>query len=93
MASSIIQVETKAGEPILAGNVRTIPFSRVVRIQIPGLHGGSIWNRPTSIVVLGQEGEELIIPVHDVTRQGQIAILAAGLLGSLLIWLALRRRK
>ena len=93
MANSIIQTETKAGEPIQAGRVRAIPFSRVVRIQIPGLAGGVIWNRPTSVVVIDQDGEEQVFPVQDVTRQGQIAILAAGLLGSLLIWLALRQRK
>ncbi len=92
MANTIFQVETKAGEPIQAGGVRTIPFSKVVRLNIPGMPGGLVWNRPSSVIVMGAEGEELVIPVQDVTRQIQVAVILGGLLGALLVWLALRKR-
>jgi len=89
---SIVQYETKAGEPVETGGFKIVPFARVLRIQIPGLSGGLIWNRPASVAVTTAD-QETIIPVRDVTFQAQVALLAAGLVGALLIWLAFNKHE
>jgi hypothetical protein len=83
----LFQRETKAGEPIQAGEVTIIPFAENIRISVPGWLGGIIWNRPTAIAVQTTDGEEHILPVVDATRQMQIIIILAGLTSALLIWL------
>ncbi len=92
MSTPFLQVETKTGEPILAGEFTLIPFARSLRIHPPGLPGGLIWNRPLAVAVQAGDGLERRLPVRDVTRQAQLALLGAGLAGSLLIWLAFRRK-
>ncbi len=93
MLNNIIRIETKAGEPITAGSARLIPFSRSVHIQIPGLPGGVIWNRPISVAVIDADGNEQILPVLDVTRQVQLFLLGACLAGAAFILLISRLRK
>jgi len=88
-----ITLENRAGEVIQVGNHRLTPLSSNVRIQVPGWSGGLIWNRPTAILVSEADGQETLLPVRDITRLGQVLILAAGLLGSWLIWLTFRPRK
>ncbi len=93
MRGQIIQIETISGEPIQAGQFTTTSFARVLRLHIPGLNLGLSWNRPASVLVKDQTGEELIIPIIDTTRQLQHVILTAALLGAVFAWLAVRRRK
>jgi hypothetical protein len=88
----LIQIETKCGRPIQASGQTVVPVARAVRLRLPILHGGLIWNRPVAVVVRGADGSEYEVPVHDVTRRVQLLVLAAGLCGSLLIWLLMRRR-
>jgi len=90
MDKKFIQVETKAGEPVAYGDLRLIPMSRSVRFGLPGMKGGFIWNRPVSVAVVDQAGNEAILPVHDVTRLIQIAILGSGLLAG--VWFFTRKR-
>ena len=59
------------------------------QIRFPGGTGGIIWNRPHSVVVQKMEGEE-VLPVQDVTRQVQLALLGGGLTGTLLVDLILK---
>ncbi len=93
MPDPILQVETRAGEPIRAFGAEIIPFSRAMILRFPGNSGGVIWNRPISVLVgTGGEHEE-ILRVRDVTRLAQVIILSAGLLGSVLIWLLFNNRK
>ncbi len=91
-----IEYETQAGEPFHAGDMRIIPLARTLRIRIPGLPGGLVWNRPAALAVQTAGGEERVLPVQDVTRQAQLALLGAGLIGSILVWSIMRmtrRRK
>jgi hypothetical protein len=88
-----IRYEIQTGEPYLAGDTRITPFARVLRIQLPGPFKGLIWNRPTSVLVKTPDGQEQIIPVRDVTRQAQLALLGIGLLGGLLVVLVSGRFK
>jgi hypothetical protein len=88
----IVQVETTAGRPIPVDDQVIVPVARSVLVQVPGVPGGLIWNRPVSVVVRAADGTEYQLPVHDVTRRVQLLVLAIGALGSLLIWLLLHRR-
>ena len=88
-----ITLESRAGEAIKAGTRRLIPLTRVVKVHLPGQSGGVVWNRPAAVLVREADGRETQLPVRDVTRLAQLAILAAGLLGGWLIWVAFGPRK
>ncbi len=91
MPSGWINIETRAGAPIQIGEMRLVPLAQSVRIQPRGVPVGLIWNRPTSVIAQTPDGAQHTLTVWDVTRQLQIRLLAAGLIGSLLIWLLFRR--
>jgi uncharacterized membrane protein len=82
--------EFRNGEPIQAGMFTLVPFNQVVRIQIPGLMGGLVWNRPSSILTRTADGQEFVIPIQDVTRQVQIVLFGGAFLASLFYFLAIR---
>ena len=90
----LIQTETRAGETITMGGTKIVPFSKSLRVQIPGLHGGLIWNRPASVLVISSDGHEQIIPIVDVTRQALWALLGVSLaVFPLMMLISLRRNK
>jgi hypothetical protein len=86
-----VTIETKSSQPVQAPGRRLTLFSQAVKIQFPGVTGGLIWNRPASVLVVSDDGQEQIIPVPDITRQIQWGL--AGLCAAALILTALRRRK
>jgi hypothetical protein len=83
MLRSLIRVEKKASQPIPWGDGRVTVWSRVVRVQFPKLSGGLIWNRPVAVSLSSAGGGDQVLPIHDVTRQVQLWLLAAGLVGAL----------
>ena len=89
----LIRYETQTGEPLLVGDTQITPLARVLRMQLPGSFKGLIWNRPAGVLVKTRHGQEQILPVRDVTRQAQLALLAIGLLVGFLILLVSGRRK
>jgi hypothetical protein len=91
MTNKMLDYETRAGEPIIFGRWMIIPFARPLRIQAPRSLVGLIWNRPSSVTVISAGGQEQVLPVPDVTRQIQIALLGAGIIGSILIWSMFQR--
>ncbi len=90
MTARPITLEIQAGKAMRAGKVKLIPFSKVLKLQIPGLPGGLVWNRPASVVAVSADGQEEVIPIPDVTRSLQLSILAGGFLGGLMIWFLMR---
>ena len=84
--------ETHAGEPITVGDQKITLISRTLRLQVPDMPIGFIWNRPTAVRVQTEGAGEVILPVVDDTRRYQLLLLALGLLGSILISTLLRRR-
>ena len=82
-----LQIENRAGNPVTTGGTRIIPFAQSVRLDLPGLPGGVVWNRPLSVLAVSANGDEQVIRIVDATRRIQIALLAAGLLGGLLLCL------
>jgi hypothetical protein len=86
-----ISFQNHTGEPISSGQVRLFPASQAVVVQVAG-KGGLVWNRPAAVGVQMPGEEVRFIPVYDYTRLAQVLILAAGLLGSFLIWFFLHRK-
>lgn len=80
MPNRLIRFETHAGVPVKTGETRLIPFTKALVIQIPGLPGGLVWNRPVSVLEISPDGQERLLPIEDKTRQVQISLFAATLL-------------
>ena len=95
MSRFSISIKKFSGNPIPVGNVELTPVSQAVILHAPGRARGLVWNRPVAVRVQ-VPGEEIqtpqVTPVYDYTRLVQLLILGAGLLGSTLIWLILRKR-
>lgn len=85
------QSEVHMGEAIRVKGARIYPLTKVVRWTTPA-NGGMIWNRPSSVFVRADSGEEHVLPVQDVTRQLQIRAAAAGILAGLFLWLVFKNR-
>jgi hypothetical protein len=66
--------------------------SRVVHIPLLFAHGGFIWNRPVSVSVHRPGVPDQTLPVRDVTRLLQLALLALGLAAGLVFGSFLRAR-
>ncbi len=71
-----IAYETHVTEPLAAGSRQIVVQSRVLRLDLEPF-GGFIWNRPSAVLVRDADGEQTV-PVRDVTRLVQIALLSVG---------------
>ena len=87
----LFTIETSPGETIQAGSNQITHFSQAVKLTLPGSRGGLIWNRPVSVLIQGEDGSEKVLPVVDVTRIAQLALLGIGLAGGIMFWLIRRR--
>ncbi len=87
-----IRFEIQRGEPVTVGGTQVTPLTKTFKLPIPAISGGLVWNRPFAVDVRTAEGQEWSLPVQDVTRQAQIALLVMGLIGVLLIGLVSRKR-
>jgi hypothetical protein len=85
-------IETMPGETVQAGANKITPFSQAIKLTLPRSMGGLIWNRPVSVLVQGADGSEQVLPVVDVTRIAQLALLGIGLAGGFIFWLINRRK-
>jgi hypothetical protein len=56
---TFLQVSTATGPPLQVGAISLIPESRVVKVRLP--FGGWVWNRPTSVMVEGDEEKRIPI--------------------------------
>ena len=80
---ALFEVETQAGTPILVHGSRLLLFAKSLRLHLPMINFGVIWNRPVSILLIRPDGEEQVIPIRDRTREivwtfyGAIVVLAA----------------
>lgn len=93
MAEPLIQYETRSGEPVKFAGGTLVPFSKVLIIRLPGLHGGFIWNRPASVAVKSDDGHEQVIPVVDVTRLAIWNMLGGCFIVMAIVWLITRLRQ
>lgn len=81
----LFRIETRPGLPIMAHNLRLLPFAQSVSLRLPVFNLGLVWNRPVSVLVTDADGREQVLVVRDPTRQflwtlyavtGIIAVLA-----------------
>jgi len=93
MAKKIFIQQTSPGDPVEVNEVTIYPVARSYRINLPGVRGGIIWNKPLAVIVEDSNGNRQVLPVPDRTRQLQIAIFYAGLIGTLLTWLIFRKSR
>jgi hypothetical protein len=85
-----IEWQTRTGEAITAGGRTITPQSQALVIRFP--FGGFVWNRPTAVLV--QQGEQTEqIPIPDITRLSQLALLIATISLTLILWLTNRSVK
>ena len=80
--SEMIQFETHWGEPVMAGDAEIVPESRALTVRWPW--GGYVWNRPVGVLVR-RGSEEQRLPIVDVTRVAQAALLAFGAMFTLMV--------
>ncbi len=87
----MIRFATLSSQPIAVGDLKITVRSRALQVRFPGASGGLIWNRPIAVSVYRPDGTIVHLPVRDVTRLVQV-LLAIGLVGSLLLLNASKRR-
>lgn len=90
---SIINFETKAGKEIQVGDHTIIPFANSLRVNIPFIKGGLIWNRPVAVAVQTPEKQEYMLPIQDVTRQIIFALVGASFVSTALFLLFSRKTR
>lgn len=93
MSVRIFRNETCAGDAVNAGDLEITPVARSFQLRSPKFPAAFVWSRPVAVRVKSADGDIQEIPVRDITRQMQLLILASGFIGSVLIWLALRRKR
>jgi hypothetical protein len=87
-----IRFEIQRGKKVTTGGTQVTPLAKTFKIPLPAIAGGLVWNRPFAVEVRTADGDTWSLPVPDITRQAQIALLAMGLIGVLLIGLVSRKR-
>ncbi len=86
-----MRIETQIGDEVVAGDLRLAPISRSLRLVLR--NGGLVWNRPLGVVVRDAAGGEALVKIRDLTRRVQLALLGAGILGSIILWRRRGRRQ
>lgn len=86
-----IEREIRTGEQMRVGDYEITPQTQVLRVRLPGMRSGVIWNRPRAVLIRNSDGLETILPVRDVTRIIIWSMLAGGILGAILIGLGRQR--
>jgi hypothetical protein len=71
-----IQWRTFTGEPVTLGGLTVTPESQALTIRLPT--GGVVWNRPSAVHV-EQDGRVARLPIIDITRLAQVALLSLSL--------------
>jgi hypothetical protein len=84
--------EMSEGKSIRVGEQTITVISKVLRLQVPGMPIGLVWNRPATVRVETDGMSDVILPVTDETRRIQIMLLGLGICGSIVLSALLRRR-
>ena len=92
MPEPAFRLKTQTGSAIHVGGLVIVPVARSVALHPPGIPAALLWSGPAEVWVQTPDGKEHRLPVTDVTRQAQWALLGLALAGSLFIWLAFRRK-
>lgn len=87
--TDFVQLQTTAADPIVVGDTRVTPQAQALVVRLP--FGGFVWNRPIAVLV---ERDDMTrrIPIVDVTRLVQIALLGSFFAFSVIITLSAAQR-
>lgn len=88
--TEFLNVEIRAGQPVQVGRRIITPFAQSFQLTFPGWIGGLIWNRPVSVLVQDEDGQEEVIPIPDVTRQTIWAFAGFSLVLMLVSWILVK---
>jgi len=89
--SNWIVYEHREGAPIQTGQITLTPISRALVVQIPGMRGGLVWNRPSAVRVSQPGAPDRLVPVRDVTRLTVLGIAALAIVGAVLARILIRK--
>jgi hypothetical protein len=78
MLHNLFQWQTSPGEPVRHGDITVTPLAQAITVRLPSAWGGAgfVWNRPVAILI-EEYGQTRRLPIIDVTRFAQLALLAA----------------
>lgn len=89
--TDMFQLQAVTGSPVQAGDITVTPQSQALIVRVP--FGGLVWQRPTAILV-ERAGQTFRIPIVDVTRVIQFALLgASAFLFWVTVWIQSSRQK
>jgi len=91
MPISSLRIETRTSRPVQVKDAQVYLRAQAVQLRLPVPNGGLLWNRPVSVVVRRDGGQEQLLPVPDVTRNALIGLLALNLMGAF-VFLLFRRK-
>ena len=77
-------IQTLTGRPVKVGDVQVYVRSQVLQVRLPFGYGGLLWNRPLSVRMRRQNGEEQTLSVPDVTRTAVLMLLVISLVSTFL---------
>jgi hypothetical protein len=89
-ARPLVRFETLAGPEWTEGQVTVTPVARSLRLDVGG--GIFVRIRPAAVLV-SEDGRTSHLPIVDVTRWAQLAVLLAASLGLFMVWTRTRTRK
>ena len=90
MRNPRFSIQTLAGRPVKVGDVQVYVRSQVLQARLPFGYGGLLWNRPLSVRMWRQNGEEQTLSVPDVTRTAVLMLLVLSLVSTFL-WMRFKR--
>lgn len=91
MSFPFLRVETSSADPMMVGEMVVTPRVQSLKLVVPGIHGGLVWNRPVSVLVQQPSGKAQKRLVLDITRLWEFG-LAGGCLAVLVFFVLVRRR-
>ena len=92
MQTSLLRIETLTSPPITIQDTQVHLRSQLVRLRLPTVHGGVIWNRPVAVVVRTSDGEEKTVSIPDVTRLAMLTLAGLYLTG-MFVLISLKRKR
>jgi hypothetical protein len=78
--------EYQAGQEVQYGKWTILPFAKTWHWRSPGGHQAIVWNRPASLWVRSETGDEEIIQIPDMTRRVVLSLVGVCLGAVLVVW-------
>ena len=90
---SLIGIETRIiDNPIIANKKQIYPISKSIHLNAPGINGGIIWNWPSAVLVVNEDGSKQTVAIPDPTKSAILSLISLGGLLLVLGWLILHKR-